>query len=326
MKPFTDNPARQVADWGERRLIERIRDWLGPELVPAPPAGIGDDCAVLRARSQRLHGLVTVDPVVYMRHFDDACPAPRAGAKLVNRNLSDLAAMGGWPKWAVLSLILAPQTSKNYIHGFIRGLRSAALPWKLRLIGGDVSASAGSEFIATLTAYGEATRPVARARARAGMRLWLSGRLGGAILGHGLKFKPRLAEGRWLAEHGAAASMIDLTDGLAKDLPALLAAGHHARIDLANIPLAPAARKLAARSGRSPLWHALNDGEDYELLWATPAGMEVNKFKGKWNRKFPGVPVHCIGHVAKGSLSGLPILDINGDKLSIGAGEGFSHF
>jgi len=94
LHPFTDNPARSIAALGEEKLIAAIRRWLGAA-SPRAPFGIGDDCAVVPAG--RTAQLLTVDPVIYGEHFDDRVPARAAGEKLLKRNLSDIAAMGGRP-------------------------------------------------------------------------------------------------------------------------------------------------------------------------------------------------------------------------------------
>jgi hypothetical protein len=104
VNPFTDNPALSVGALGERRLIRKLRDWLGAATAPAP-YGIGDDCAVLPATGAR-RLLVTTDPVIYGRHFDNSLSPAAAAEKLLKRNLSDIAAMGGVPCSAVVSLAL----------------------------------------------------------------------------------------------------------------------------------------------------------------------------------------------------------------------------
>ena len=109
MHPFTKYHPESVAALGEEALIGRIRRWLGP-VSPRAPFGIGDDCAVLPGARGRQ--LLTVDPVVYGRHFDDSIPARAVGTKLLKRNLSDLAAMGGRPSAAVIALSLDPRTSQ----------------------------------------------------------------------------------------------------------------------------------------------------------------------------------------------------------------------
>jgi len=119
MSPFTSSRARSAGAHGERRLIAEIRRWLG-DASPASPFGIGDDCAVIPPT--RRHQLVTTDPVIFGRHFDARVSARAVGAKLLKRNLSDIAAMGGRPVAAVVSLALAPETSVAWLRGFYLGL------------------------------------------------------------------------------------------------------------------------------------------------------------------------------------------------------------
>ncbi len=113
MNPFTRQRSRSVGARGEQRLIADIRRWLG-DATPAAPFGIGDDCAVIPPT--RRHQLVTTDPVIHGRHFDDTVPARAVGAKLLKRNLSDIAAMGGRPVAAVVALALAPETSTAWLR------------------------------------------------------------------------------------------------------------------------------------------------------------------------------------------------------------------
>src|SRR3954471_10874438 len=119
MHPFTKRSDESVSAWGEEKLIMAIRRWLGA-VSPRSPFGIGDDCAVLAAA--RRPQLITVDPVVYGRHFDDRVAPRGVGAKLLKRNLSDIAAMGGRPTAAVLALTLDARISRTWLEKFYRGL------------------------------------------------------------------------------------------------------------------------------------------------------------------------------------------------------------
>ena len=119
MHPFAKNASDSVAALGEERLIAAIRRWLG-SASPRSPFGIGDDCAVLPAAQGKQ--LITVDPVIYREHFNDAIPPRAVGEKLLKRNLSDLAAMGGRPRAAVVALALDPHTSVRWLEQFYRGL------------------------------------------------------------------------------------------------------------------------------------------------------------------------------------------------------------
>src|SRR4051812_40618639 len=119
MHPFARNAKDSVSSLGEERLISAIRRWLGNATPPAPH-GIGDDCAVLPASAREQ--VITVDPVIFGRHFDKNVSPNDVGAKLLKRNLSDLAAMGAKPTAAVIALTLDPRVSTGWLESFYRGL------------------------------------------------------------------------------------------------------------------------------------------------------------------------------------------------------------
>ena len=306
MSPFTDLPARAVSALGEEKLIAAIRGWLG-SASPPPPRGIGDDCAVL----PRLRGrpLLTVDPVIFGRHFDEDDPARAVGAKLLKRNLSDVAAMGGRPVAAVVALSLAPTVDRRWLEQFYRGLAAAAPRYRTPVVGGDVAQAQGG-FVATLTLAGEATsRAVARAGARAGDWIYVTGILGGSLpSGRHLNFEPRLAEGAWLARRPAVRAMLDVSDGLAKDLRALTPAGCQAALAADSVP----------RLRGVTLAAALGDGEDYELAFALAASADRRAFERAWRRAFPRVRLTGIGRfVRRGRRPA--------DAIDLSAFRGYEH-
>lgn len=231
--------------------------------------------------------LITVDPVIYRRHFNDSA-APRAvGEKLLKRNLSDIAAMGGRATAAVISLTLDARTSRRWVAQFYRGLAACARRYRVAIVGGDV-AEADGIVAATLTLIGEQTarRVVARTGARVGDWIFVTGELGNSVrTGHHFRFAPRLAEGAWLASRRDVRAMIDVSDGLAKDLRALTPHGAVAEI-------APEA--LPRRRG-ADVRGALTDGEDYELLFALAARARREEFARAWRKKFPRVRLTCLG-------------------------------
>ncbi len=314
MHPFSDLPAETIAACGEQNLLARIRRWLG-SAMPAAPHGMGDDCAVLPAPTRvaaRRRPLVTVDPVIYREHFDDAI-APRAvGQKLLSRNLSDIAAMGGRPTAAVLALALDPRTRLDWLEGFYRGLAATARRHGVPLVGGDLATHRGG-IVASLTLLGETTAPRAltRAGARAGDFIAVTGVLGGSLAsGHHWKFTPRLAEGAWLAARREVTAMTDLSDGLAKDIHSL--APPRAR-PLLFAELLPLRRGCAVAA-------ALGDGEDYELLFTlrgTPAA--AARLLAEWRETFPRTPLTVIGRFVDASAPTAGALDLS-------AHHGFEHF
>jgi thiamine-monophosphate kinase len=301
MSPFTTSRARSVGARGERRLITDIRRWLG-DASPASPFGIGDDCAVIPPTRRRQ--LVTTDPVIHGRHFDDRVPARAVGAKLLKRNLSDIAAMGGRPLAAVISLALAPETGVDWLRGFYLGLADCARRHRVKIVGGDITQGPRGFFGAFLTLHGESTgRLITRSGARAGDAIYVTGRLGGSLLGHHHRFTPRLAEGAWLSRRREVRAMMDVSDGLAKDLDSLTPSGLAPALSGAAIPLSAAARRQARRSGRNPLQHALGDGEDYELLIVLRSRADRVRLERDWKKRFPQVPLTLIGtFVRRGQL------------------------
>jgi thiamine-monophosphate kinase len=297
MNPFTPVRARSVAAIGERRLIDGIRRWLGGA-SPAAPFGIGDDCAVIPPTKR--HQLVTTDPVIFGQHFDETVSPRQAGAKLLKRNLSDIAAMGGRPVAAVVSLALAPETSLRWLEQFYRGLAATALKYRVRIVGGDVTQGPAKFFGAFLTLHGESAgrRVVTRTGARAGDAIYVTGTLGGSLLGHHHSFTPRLAEGAWLAGRGEVRAMMDVSDGLAKDLDSITSAGLSPALRAEAIPVSAAAKRRARDSKRAPLFHALSDGEDYELLLVVRAGGAA-MLERDWRRRFPKLRFTRVGEFVR---------------------------
>ena len=284
MSPFTSRRSLSVAALGEERLIAAIRRWLGPA-SPPPPYGIGDDCAVLPPSRGRQ--LLTIDPVIYGRHFDASIPPAAVGAKLLKRNLSDIAAMGGRPTAAVLALTLDHRVRLDWLEQFYRGLAAAARRYAVPVVGGDV-AEADGVLAASLALLGTATGPrvVTRSGARVGDWIYVTGVLGGSVRsGHHHAFVPRLGEGAWLARRPAVRAMMDVSDGLAKDLRALTPRGALPAIEAGLLPRRPGA-SLAA---------VLGEGEDYELVFAVAARANRPALEGAWRRAFPRVPLTRLG-------------------------------
>lgn len=294
MKLFTAQRRHSVLAFGEQRLIVAIRGWLG-DASPRSPFGIGDDCAVVPSSGRSM--LITTDPVIHGQHFDDTVPARAVGAKLLKRNLSDIAAMGGRPVAAVLSLALAPETDARWLRDFYRGLAAAARTFRVRIVGGDITQGPRGFFGAFLTLHGEAagSRAVTRSGARAGDALYVTGSLGGSLLGHHYKFTPRLTEGAWLAQRTEVRAMMDLSDGLAKDLGSLTPRGLAPALCGPAVPISRAAQRRAAQTGAAPLAHALSDGEDYELLIVVARDADRAAFERAWRTRFPSVPLSHIG-------------------------------
>ena len=321
MVPFTDNSADSVSHLGEVALIEQISTWLGP-VSPAAPHGIGDDCAVLASISQGQQ-ILTVDSVSYGQHFDASVSPEDAGAKLVKRNLSDIAAMGGTPGPAVLALLCGPDVCTQWLERFFNGIRQCCEHYKISLVGGDVSSLALGNFSAVLTLTGQALNPKLRSTAKCGDNIYVTGTLGGSILGKHYRFQPRIAEGQWLSKSIHCSAQMDLTDGVAKDLKSLLPADTHAALDLEALPIAAAAHTRAKKTGRSALEHACCDGEDYELIFTLDAQVNRHEFETQWSEQFPKTELHHIGNIRRSSSDG-QIID-SSTNTALPWSHGFEH-
>jgi thiamine-monophosphate kinase len=303
LHPFTKRHRDSVSAWGEEKLIAAIRRWLG-SASPQAPFGIGDDCAVLPPSRGRQ--LITVDPVIHGRHFDDAVTPRGVGGKLLKRNLSDLAAMGGRPVAAVLALTIDARTSRAWLEKFYRGLAASARRYRVAIAGGDL-AQADGIIAASLTLLGEAAGPRVLTRTGARPRDWIyvTGVLGGSRRGHHFRFTPRLAEGAWLARQPEVRAMMDVSDGLAKDLHALTPPGATPALDATLLPL---------RQG-CDLRAALTDGEDYELLFVLRQHADREQFARAWRRAFPRLRLSCIGRFvppAELPVDAIPLDDFRG--------------
>lgn len=292
---FTKESNDAVGNLGEFRLLQQIRSWLG-ESNPAAPFGMGDDCAVTEPPAA-IPQLLTTDALTFGQHFTADLPPSAAGAKLVKRNLSDIAAMGGTPDRALLTLLFGPDLSLEWLREFILGIRETCIYYETRLVGGDISGLEAGRFSSVLALLGHSEFPKTRQSARAGDAIYVTGSLGGSILGKHHSFLPRLAEGRWLSGKTDCGALMDLSDGLAKDLPALLPAETSALLNPGSIPLARDAHRLAEKSGRTPLEHAFRDGEDYELLFTIAADSKPAVFEADWNHAFPHLAATRIGRI-----------------------------
>ena len=215
---------------------------------------IGDDCAVL---DQGL--LVTTDSVIDGVHarWDHEGPAA-FGYKAIARGMSDVAAMGGEPLWAVIAACLPTGVSEEEARAVVIGAESAGCP----LVGGDTAFGPTAYVVGTVLGRAHPKGPVLRSGARPGDRLFVTGSLGGAVAsGRHATFRPRVEEAHRLMDGCTVHAMIDLSDGLATDLRHILeASGVGARLEASRIPC----------TNGVPLEQALSEGEDYELLAAIP--------------------------------------------------------
>jgi thiamine-monophosphate kinase len=249
-------------------------DWLR-RLTPAHPRvllGPGDDTAAL-SLTPGVPGLMTTDMMLEGSCFLLAEAGPRrVGRKAMAVNLSDIAAMAGKPVAAVASVGLPRQGGRALAEELYHGLREMADAFDTALAGGDTNSWDGP-LVISVTIIGEATGkgPVTRSGAKPGDWLLATGPFGGSILGKHLEFTPRVREAMQLHSIVDLHAMIDVSDGLAADVRHICEESRCGAILRAeDIPLTIEASKL--RDGRSPLEHALTDGEDFELVLAVAAG------------------------------------------------------
>lgn len=258
-------------------------DWVRRHVAAHPRVtlGIGDDAAVLRF-PQPTDCLVTVD--MLMEGTDFLLPSTKIpstfpaspslfatpqqiGYKSLAVNLSDIAAMAGKPLAAVVAVALPLRGGFELAQGIHEGMQPLAAQFGVALAGGDTNTWDGP-LVISVTVMGEATGsgPVKRSGAKPGDWVMATGSFGGSITGRHLSLTPRVEEALALHRTVELHSMIDVSDGLAADLRHILEESHvGAILDETSIPICAAARQLT--DGRSPLEHALGDGEDFELLF-----------------------------------------------------------
>lgn len=285
---------KTIKPLGEFGLIDQIKKWI-PPASRGIVKGVGDDVAVLQFSKER-YQLLTIDTLTEDIDFKQPKATPeQIGWKALAINLSDIAAMGGVPKVAVVSLTLPKKTLIGFVRGFYRGLRKLADRFNVSIVGGDLSG--GPKISSSIAVLGEARRKwtVFRKGSRIGDFLCVTGRLGGSILGKHLTFMPRVREGQLIARYGASA-MIDISDGLGQDLNHLMSDSRIGFILNENkVPISQAAYRLARGNPKEALIRAFCDGEDFELLF-TIAPNRLRQLKRAWPRHF-STPLTVIGQV-----------------------------
>jgi thiamine-monophosphate kinase len=336
------DPATALRELGELGLIQRVRRRL-PRPGPAVRVGLGDDTAVVEWPADRLL-LLTTDTLVEDVHFRRATATLRdVGAKALAVNLSDIAAMGGEPRFALLALACPPDCGVADLDELYAGLLETAAPHGVDLIGGD-TCTAPDRLVLTITLAGAADGPpLTRGGARPGDAILVTGTLGGSAAGLATLERPpagvpagalaelarahrrptpRVAEGRAIRATGGATAMIDLSDGLATDLGHIAAESRvGARVRLASLPVSDATR-AAARALREEAWTwAVSGGEDYELLF-TAAPDRADALAARVTAE-TGTRVTRIGEVRPAG-EGVVFLDEAGQPVAVR--PGFEHF
>ena len=292
----------KLKDVSEDRLLEiLLADLpLGRNTLVGP----GDDCAVVQGPGIREMLLLKTDCVVEGIHYLPEDAPKKVGWKALCRPLSDVAAMGGEPLHALVSIMSPQDRTVAYWRSFYKGLSKAAGRFGVGIVGGETSRSQGVAVSVSLVGRVEAGRLITRSGGQPNDLLFVTGTLGGSFGGRHLNFVPRIVEGRWLSSHGYARAMIDLSDGLATDLPRLAAASKCGfQIDASALPKTRGCDSV----------QAMSDGEDYELLMAVAPRLATRLRRG-WREMFPSVRLTEIGRLTEPGTS------------STALPRGFDHF
>jgi len=301
--------------------------------------GIGDDCAVQRIADGRV-SLLTTDTLIEGVHFDRRWhPEDLLGRKAVSVNVSDIAAMGGRPQFALLSLGVSCECDKKWLDGFLAGFKSALEEYSLCLIGGDTVHS-GERLMVSMTVVGEMaeTDVCYRSGAKVGDLIWVSGFLGEAAAGLELCRKniadkelyqplvkahrdpePKVVLGMEMAKSGLVNAMMDISDGLATDLAHICSAsGVGAEIDGSAVPLSAALLEASQELNCSSLDFALKGGEDYQLVFTSSPESRESVVTIASNL---GLKIYCVGRIVDGSS----VLFCKGEKRIDISYRGYEH-
>jgi thiamine-monophosphate kinase len=316
----------------EKKLIQQIRRSAraATRTRGSVVTGIGDDCAVLRLPAGH-EMLVTTDFSIENTHFRRDWHTPQSvGRRCLTRGLSDIAAMGGDPQAAFLSLAVPNDCPLEWIDHFLQGLLGLAKEFKISLAGGDTAASPDG-IMADIVVIGSVPRgkAILRSGAKVGDRIYVTGDLGhsaaaiaalrqthsGWTQRQTFRPQPRVAVGQYLRRHGLASAMIDLSDGLSTDLEHICQESHvGAELDAEAIPRA---RESAGKKRivlNVALDFALHGGDDYELLFTSSAPIP---------NKIAGVRITQIGRIKRSA--GMRLTAVDGRSRVLEA-QGWEHF
>ena len=327
----------------ERRLIEIIRRAV--RKAPGVRVGIGDDCAILEPEAGRVL-LATTDLLIEDVHFRRRWATPEdIGWKSLAVNVSDVASMGGRPRWALIALACPEGVGLDEGEAFYAGVQALAKEHDVIVVGGDTAASPQG-WIVNITLLGDAAgKPIMRSTANVGDVIAVTGTVGRSAAGLALlesasapagvadatrldvtaahlRPRPRTREGQWLAAAGGVTSMIDLSDGLATDLGHLCEeSGLGARVELGRLPVDATVHAVAQALDRDALTWATSGGEDYELL-LTCAPEAVERL-AEGLAGTTGTRLSAVGEITA-AADGIRYLDASGRAVPVRSG--FEHF
>lgn len=284
-----------VTDLREDALIARLT--AGSHLSGDVLVGPGDDCAVIDfSTSDGSLLLLKTDCVIESVHFAPGSDPEKVGWKAMCRVISDIAAMGGTPKHALVTIAFDSKRKVSEVEGWYRGMRKATREFgDFSIVGGETASlpTQGAIISISMTGSVSANRYFTRSGAKPGDLIAVTGRLGGSFKSERhLTFRPRFFEASWLGSLPEAlrpTAMMDLSDGLSKDLPRLadLSGVPGFEIDFSKIPI----------HSDSDLKGAIGDGEDYELLMTLPQAAAVTLGKD-WKKQFPDCELTVIGEMS----------------------------
>ena len=320
---------------GEAELVSAIKK-LFDKKAPGVTIGIGDDCAAI-SPGKGFELLVTTDTLTENVHFKRRwATAENIGYKTAAVNLSDIAAMGGTPRYLFLSLSLTNDIADRWIMAFLRGFKKAISPFDCNVVGGNIAKADTLSF--TVTAIGEVAKGkiISRSGAKAGDVLYVTGTPGDAAFGldilsgaiDGVRGKksliarhltptPRVEWALKLSSEKLASAMIDISDGVAIDLERVCeASGVGATINLTQFPFSPATARLVKQQGMKGYERVLSGGEDYELLFTVrPKNRDaVDQLIAKG-----AIEATAIGAITKSvdKKAQVRFLDIDGSPLKL---------
>lgn len=297
----------RLPEASELNLITRISGKIKTD--SSVICGIGDDTAVLKYTKDR-YLLYTCDMLIEGVDFTSKTRPGQIGHKALACSLSDIAAMGGVPRYALVSLGLRRRDAQSFVDGFYDGLRKLARKFKVNVVGGDLSASQKITVDVSVIGQVHKRNLTLRKGAKAGDIIFVSGALGGSICGKHLSFIPRIKESNYLVSHYKVNAMMDISDGLSLDLYRLCqASGVGAVIYEDLIPVARQAKSFD---------EALHMGEDFELLFTMPASLARKLIKSR------GKSFKAIGEIREKKF-GLKLITRN-YKEKVLEPKGYQHF
>ncbi|MBL7685473.1 MAG: thiamine-phosphate kinase [Deltaproteobacteria bacterium] len=340
LKKFNNPSSQDLAQFSEDQIIQLIRKTCGSK-HSSVLCGMGDDAAV--TKNGKPHLVFTTDALQENIHFTWKTISPfYLGRKLLAVNLSDLAAMGAKPRWALLSLAIPRNAPLLQFQEFLKGLQSSLKEYSVSLIGGDTDHSLMGWRV-SMTLIGESSREVLRSKAQIGDDIWVTGHLGYSALGFNLLSKrkislqkpglqkfirahqnptPRIKIGEFLNRSKMAHAMMDVSDGFLKDLGRLCRASRcGALIEWKHFHLSSVFKKYCDELNLSPESLVLAGGEDYELIFTASPQHETKILKAFQNQK---LSVSKVGKIVERPKKA-QVLDAEGKTLLLST-QGYSHF